>query len=544
MSFTVPNRPDTGVEADQAEPDKGDFQTLGYRKSGVLTGGAVTRTAANTVSVEAITGYLNGEYFSLSTDTSISISAPSSGSNAKFVLILVKKAGGVFSATAIEGTTDNGGESASNALYPNFDSTTHMLVAAAYYNIGDTDIDGTSVVDKRVFVMPQANPTAVSSAPGSTDGTIGEIRIDSSITPDDGQSIVWIKTAAAVWTNLGQYSSTAAAAGATGGQGNQGSQGTAGAAGQQGTQGAQGTTGSTGQSGAAGSTGATGSAGSAGAQGTQGPQGPQGVKGDTGDQGPAGTDGDDGGYSFNVTRGYLAPQTTVASGDVLTLYGGEGISVTNTGSTFTFASTAAASTYSFKTTAGGTNPQTTIGNGGLVSLIGGTEMVVTQSGSTFTFNYVGTTSAEYVSTTKTSPQTLLSSLFTEHLIPTATATYILGSPWYKYGSAYFSSDVYGNSFISASDRALKQSFGAAPGLAFINALGPLSFEFKDAPGKVRWGLIAQDVETVCDNLGIPSVVVQDEPETGNKHLNYPAFTAPMIKAIQELTVRLEALENG
>jgi hypothetical protein len=81
-------------------------------------------------------------------------------------------------------------------------------------------------------------------------------------------------------------------------------------------------------------------------------------------------------------------------------------------------------------------------------------------------------------------------------------------------------------------------------LGFINALGPLSFEFKDAPGETHWGLVAQDVEAVCDNLGIPAVVAHDQPETGNKHLNYMEFTAPIIKAIQELSARVEALENG
>jgi hypothetical protein len=496
MSFTVPNRPDTGIEPDQAEPDKGDFQSLGYRKSGVLTGGAVARTAANTVSVGAITGYLNGEYFSLSTDTSISISAPSSGSNAKFVLILVKKAGGVFSATAIEGTTVNGGESASNALYPDFDSTTHMLVAAVYYNIGDTDVDGTSVVDKRVFVMPQANPTAVSSAPGSTDGAIGEIRIDSSITPADGQSIVWIKTAAAVWTNLGQYSSTAAAAGATGGQGNQGTQGT---------------------TGLIGPTGLT------------GPMGPIGPTGPTGPGGPGGG-----------STSYTHPSQT------LTLSGAVTGTVNFTDGAIPTMTTAltGGTTYSFKTTAGGPNPQTAIGNDGLVSFIGGTEMVVTQSGSTFTFNYVGTTSSEYVSTTKTTTQTLIGGLYTQHLIPSASGAYIIGSPWFKYAAGYFSGAVYAGSHVVSSDRSLKQSFGTSPGLAFINALEPLSFEYKEAPGETHWGLVAQDVETVCDIQGIPPVVVHDQPETGNKHLNYMEFTAPIVKAIQELTERLEAIENG
>ena len=62
--------------------------------------------------------------------------------------------------------------------------------------------------------------------------------------------------------------------------------------------------------------------------------------------------------------------------------------------------------------------------------------------------------------------------------------------------------------------------------------------------KTHWGLVAQDVETVCDIQGIPPVVVHDQPETGNKHLNYMEFTAPIVKAIQELTERLEAIENG
>ena len=59
MAFTVPNRPDV-THADQAEPDKGDFQHLGDLSSGVLSGVAVTRTETNTFTVGAITGFLEG----------------------------------------------------------------------------------------------------------------------------------------------------------------------------------------------------------------------------------------------------------------------------------------------------------------------------------------------------------------------------------------------------------------------------------------------------------------------------------------------------
>ena len=201
MAFTIPNRPDT-TDADQAEPDKGDFQSLGYQKSGVLSGGVVTNTATNTVTASAVSGYLNGEYFNIAADTVISMSAPATG-NAKFVLINVQKSGGVFSVYAIQGTTANNGMSTSNARFPDFDSTTDMLLAAVYYASGDTDINAAALVDKRVFVLPQANPTVVTSTPGSAVGTIGEIRIDSNLTPATGQTRIYVKTDATTWTNLG-----------------------------------------------------------------------------------------------------------------------------------------------------------------------------------------------------------------------------------------------------------------------------------------------------------------------------------------------------
>jgi hypothetical protein len=206
MAFTVPNRPDT-THADQAEPDKGDFQNLGDRTSGVVTGGAVTRTATNTVTVGAITGFLLGEYFSISTDTVLNFSQPSSGSNAKFVLVLIHKSGSTFSATVLEGTVANGGESPTNSLFPDYNTAAQMpnsmLLAAVYYAVGATDITTASIVDKRAFILPQANPTVVTATPGSAVGAIGEIRIDSNMTPGQGETRVYVKTDATTWTNLG-----------------------------------------------------------------------------------------------------------------------------------------------------------------------------------------------------------------------------------------------------------------------------------------------------------------------------------------------------
>jgi hypothetical protein len=203
--FLIPNRPDTGYSADQTEPDKGDFQALGYQKSGILSGGAVTRSNVREVSITETKGWLNGNFFTASAATK-SFSAPSTSAS-KFILIVVRYSGGSYGIEAIEGTSGNTGESTTNTRYPDtFDPATEVLLAAIYMNVSATDISATSLVDKRVMVMPQANPTTVTSTPTSSDGNIGEIRIDSSMTPSSGQSRIYVKTDATTWTNLGDAS--------------------------------------------------------------------------------------------------------------------------------------------------------------------------------------------------------------------------------------------------------------------------------------------------------------------------------------------------
>ena len=98
-----------------------------------------------------------------------------------------------------------------------------------------------------------------------------------------------------------------------------------------------------------------------------------------------------------------------------------------------------------------------------------------------------------------------------------------------------------------SDRALKERFEASPGLSFVEALTPKSYVLKNDPKKVHWGFVAQDVEDVCTQHGVSEAAVYEKPEDGrggHMALTYGEFTAPIVKAIQELTERLEALENG
>jgi hypothetical protein len=103
-------------------------------------------------------------------------------------------------------------------------------------------------------------------------------------------------------------------------------------------------------------------------------------------------------------------------------------------------------------------------------------------------------------------------------------------------------------------------------LQFINSLQPRSFQrIDDAPGeeKLRYGLIAQEVEEALTGLGIdkhtwsginiPETETLDTEDrhTGeaitintNRGLSYTAFIAPLIGAVKELKARIEVLEGN
>jgi exoribonuclease II len=78
------------------------------------------------------------------------------------------------------------------------------------------------------------------------------------------------------------------------------------------------------------------------------------------------------------------------------------------------------------------------------------------------------------------------------------------------------------------------------GLAFINALKPVTYRMINGTEMLHHGFIAQDVETVLGK-GDDSLTVENAE--GIKGLNYTALIGPMAKAIQELTIRIAALET-
>jgi hypothetical protein len=474
MAFTVPNRPD-GVAQDQAEPDKGDFQTLGYQKSGVLTGGATTRTATNTVTVEALTGYLNGEYFghsthALSSDTVLNMAAPPSG-NAKFVLILVKKVGSDFVVFAHQGTAANNGQSATNARFPDdsdVDYTSKMLIASVYYASGDTDISASSIVDKRVFVLPQTNPTVVTSPPDSAVGAIGEIRIDSNMTPATGGTRVYVKTDATTWTNLGS---------ASGG----------------------------------------------------------------------------GGTTTEEVQDIVGAMftTDATHSGISAVYDDTGGGVDLTGST-EWNLTVAGSTENI----GGSDTVA-------INVSSDAEVSLSHSNGTITINdewpRIRTLTHPTLGDTKDghylvsdpwgyewdfdNDQFIYTSLVTGSIWPNTNNRWSCGS-WNNRWSGVYAVVSYFQSTSGYSDRDLKQDFDAVPGLNFVNGLLPQSYTFRNDPASRRWGIVAQDVEALCAEQSVADNSLVTIDEGGFRNLNYIDLMAPLIKAVQELTTRVEALENG
>ena len=113
------------------------------------------------------------------------------------------------------------------------------------------------------------------------------------------------------------------------------------------------------------------------------------------------------------------------------------------------------------------------------------------------------------------------------------------------------------------------------GLDFVNSLEPVSYKWKDTPEiveshtypatdtdpertdhqvyeavtytRTHHGLISQQVKQAVENAGLTDVDFAGyvyDPGRDEHRLRYTEFIAPLIKAVQELTARIEELENG
>ena len=111
-----------------------------------------------------------------------------------------------------------------------------------------------------------------------------------------------------------------------------------------------------------------------------------------------------------------------------------------------------------------------------------------------------------------------------------------------------------NGTINTSDKNFKNTIAASDlGLEFINKLNPVSYKF-NGKKRTHYGLIAQEIETVLSAISKPATdfagFCKDEVDEDGKSitpiyaLRYTEFIAPIIKAIQELSAKVAALESA
>ena len=246
------------------------------------------------------------------------------------------------------------------------------------------------------------------------------------------------------------------------------------------------------------------------------PQGPQGIQGPVGPQGP----------------------TTVAVGTTTTGNPGTNALVTNTGTTTD-------AVFSFTIPRGETGETGATGPQG----IPGDSAVIDPIPTTISLN-IPTSSGYGVNS---------------NWYPLANNLYSLGQPAdtdLGVASNRFWKTIYSNTgAINTSDQRLKTDVVSSNlGLNFINELNPVSYKFieggKDIidgdivsiPGsRTHYGLIAQEVKEALDQVGVEDfagwVKIDMDEIDSMQGLRYDQFVAPLIKAVQELTARVQALEE-
>ncbi len=105
--------------------------------------------------------------------------------------------------------------------------------------------------------------------------------------------------------------------------------------------------------------------------------------------------------------------------------------------------------------------------------------------------------------------------------------------------------MYADASINSSDRRLKENISDSDlGLAFVNALRPVSYNLKNKKNsaKLKYGIIAQEVQEVLKESGNEDFAgITDKGEYLGA--DYVQFIAPLIKAVQELSAKVEELEN-
>jgi hypothetical protein len=148
--------------------------------------------------------------------------------------------------------------------------------------------------------------------------------------------------------------------------------------------------------------------------------------------------------------------------------------------------------------------------------------------------------------TNNAPRVLLGT--TGHTYPNVDNSQNLGTGTNRWAAVYA-----GNGVIQTSDARRKTEVAPlAPGLGLVKALRPVSFRYTEEGSRTHFGLIAQDLVEALKENGVDAadfaglMTHAEADEDGNEvelyGLNYSSLIAPMVKAIQELSAKVTALE--
>ena len=131
-------------------------------------------------------------------------------------------------------------------------------------------------------------------------------------------------------------------------------------------------------------------------------------------------------------------------------------------------------------------------------------------------------------------------IFTRGIYPMSDNSFSIGS-----GSQRFTTIYATNGSINTSDKNEKNTIVESDlGLDFVNKLKPVSYKWNEDDGKTHYGLIAQEVEETVIDIGktVSDFGAIDKPDGDPMGLSYNEFISPLIKAVQELTAKNDALE--
>jgi microcystin-dependent protein len=195
MPFIIPNATDIDgskfIALDQSEPDSLDFQILGDRSTGVLTGCAVSTVNGTTIKVDQGAVAIQGVVHNVPVFNQIDLPTAPLTTTYRFDVVVARlnTTTNVISIVVISGN-----ESTTNPTFPKTPSRLNSLVGVDYINIGNitennptTDvvlatvfrnaaaaISNACIVDKRVNV-PSTTSLRGSTNPDNTIGNNGDL---------------------------------------------------------------------------------------------------------------------------------------------------------------------------------------------------------------------------------------------------------------------------------------------------------------------------------------------------------------------------------